>query len=631
MEKEQKEDLIKIIVSGILFLAVFIVDKIINLGSVIEGKWCFVLPLALYLIPFLIVGYEVIVQAFKNLFTGKVFDETLLMTLATLGAFALAIVRGVTGKSIEGFDEACVVMLLYAIGEFFQDFAVDKTKKSISGLVKLKVEYATLKVGDKTKKVKPEELRVGDLIVIAPGEKVAVDGVVVSGESTFDTKAITGESLPKEVRQESKIYSGCINLTSTIVVRVEKEYKDSTVAKILDLVENASQTKSTSEKFISKFARIYTPLVVGLALLIMIIPSIITGNWGEYVYRALSFLVVSCPCALVISVPLSFFVGLGKASKNGILIKGSEYLEKLGSADIFVFDKTGTLTQGNLAVKDVFPKEKEKEILECAFIAEQYSSHPIALSILNYAKNFCFDLAICNGYVLNNLSGLGVEVADKKNKILCGNVKLMLQNGIEVEKHLGTVVYVAKNGIFIGGITLCDKIKTESKDVIVNLKAQNCDVVMLTGDKEDVAKNVSDALDKIEYKSNLLPTQKAEQLDILLEKSKKGVCFVGDGINDAVVLTKADVGISMGGVGSDVAIESSDVVLMKDDLRGILKARKICKTTIRKVKENIVFAIVAKVAILVLSMLGITNMWLAIFGDVGVACLTIINSILTKD
>ncbi len=631
MEKEQKEDLIKIIVSGILFLIIFIVDKIINLGLVIEGKWCFVLPLALYLIPFLMVGYEVIVQAFKNLFTGKVFDETLLMTLATLGAFALAIVRGVTGENIEGFDEACVVMLLYAIGEFFQDFAVDKTKKSISGLVKLKVDYATLKVGEITKRVKPEELKVGDLIIVAPGEKIAVDGVVVDGTTTLDTKAITGESLPKEVEKGALIYSGCINLTSTITVRVEKEYKDSTVAKILDLVENVSQSKSKSEKFITKFARIYTPLVVGLALLIMIIPSLLTGEWGTYVYRALSFLVVSCPCALVISVPLSFFVGLGKASKNGILIKGSEYLEKLGSADTFVFDKTGTLTKGNLVVQKVFPKEREKEILECAFIAEQYSSHPIALSILCYAEKFGFDLSKCNGYTLSNLSGLGVEVSCKNNRILCGNEKLMSQNGINIEKQSGTVVYVAKNGEFVGGIVFCDEVKTESRDVVATLKNQNCGVVMLTGDNEEVAKSVSKTLGGIEYKSNLLPTEKAEQLDKMLSGNKKGVCFVGDGINDAVVLTKADVGISMGGVGSDVAIESSDVVLMKDDLRGILKARKICKTTIRKVKENIVFAILAKVAILVLSVLGITNMWLAIFGDVGVACITIINSILTRD
>ncbi|MDE6584000.1 MAG: cadmium-translocating P-type ATPase, partial [Anaeroplasmataceae bacterium] len=466
---------------------------------------------------------------------------------------------------------------------------------------------------------------VGEIIVINPGEKVPLDGVIVKGATTLDTKALTGESLPRDVAMNEEVISGCVNLTSQIEVRVTKEFYDSTVSKILDLVENASSQKSKAENFITKFAKFYTPIVVITALLLAIIPGSITRDWSTWVYRALSFLVVSCPCALVISIPLSFFAGIGAASKYGILVKGSNYLEKFNKANTFVFDKTGTLTKGNFVVTKITPEEKKEEILRLAAIAEQGSNHPIAFSIISaYGKEVERD------YVLTNIAGAGIIAASKDDTILCGNEKLMEQNNINYVKEdgLGTVVYVARNKEFLGSLLIADEIKEESKQVIAELSSMNCKTIMLTGDNDAIANNVASQLKLTGYKASLLPQNKVEEVENLLKtKGQKDVlCFVGDGINDAPVLMRSDIGIAMGGVGSDAAIEASDIVLMQDDLRGISLAKRIARKTMAIVFQNIIFSIAVKVAILILSACGIANMWIAVFGDVGVAVIAILNA-----
>lgn len=628
LEKEQKIELTKIIISVILFLGIFITDKIIHLETVFDGDLGFLFPFFLYLICYLIVGYKVVFKAFKNLFSGKMLDETFLMTLATFGAFGLAIYKGINNEQIEGFDEACMVMILYMIGEFFQDYAVERSKKSISGLLELKPMFAWKKEDGKIKKVALEEIKMGDILVVNPGEKIPVDGIITQGESQIDTRAITGESMPKEVSFNDKITSGCVNLTTQFEMEATKKYDDSTISKIIKLMEEGIDKKSKAENFISKFARIYTPIVVILAVIIMLIPSLITKDSGTWIYRGLSFLVVSCPCALVISVPLSFFVGLGKASKCGILIKNSTYLEQIEKANIFVFDKTGTLTKGNLVVKDIFPKENEEEILKSAYIAEKFSSHPIALSIKKYIEeNIKIEENIDN-FTLTNVSGFGVIAKSKVDTIYSGNEKLMKKANITFKKQEGTVVYVAKNEKYLGCIVLEDEVKQESKETISLLHAENCKTYMLTGDSEFVASQVATNLGVNEYKSCLLPQEKVEFVETLIKNKEKSdtVCFVGDGINDAPVLTRADVGVSMGGIGSDIAIEASDMVLMNDDLLGLINAKQIGKKTKSIVKQNVVFAILVKLAILILSVLGLTNMYLAIFGDVGVSILTILNA-----
>lgn len=627
LTKNLKKRLIRILIALVLFAVIFTLDKTIDLSEVFDGKFSWLFPFFLYLSVYVVIGYDVLYKAFVNILHGQVFDENFLMCVATLGAFALAVYRGVTGEKIEGFDEACAVLLFYQTGEFFQAYATGKSRKSISSLMDIRPDYANLLSadGDEQITVSPDEVKIGDIIVVNPGEKVPLDGVIIKGKTTLDTKALTGESMPKEVNAGEEILSGAVNLTSQIQIKVTKAFYDSTVSKILDLVENASSQKSKSENFITKFSKVYTPAVCFSALALAVIPSLITGSWQEWIYRALSFLVVSCPCALVISIPLSFFAGLGAASRYGILIKGSNYLEKFSNANLFYFDKTGTLTKGAFAVTRILPAENADEVLRLAAIAEKDSNHPIAKSIVEkYGKQ------IESGYVLTNISGFGVVAEKDGDVILCGNEKLMNEYGVTftAENADGTHVYVAENGKFIGSIMVSDIVKDEAKEVIESLNSMGAKTYMLTGDNEAIAKSVADSLGLSGYKASLLPQNKVVEVEKALnEKDKKDVlCFVGDGINDAPVLMRSDVGIAMGGVGSDAAIEASDVVLMQDNLKGIPLAKKISKKTMRVVFENIVFSIAIKLAILVLSALGIASMWLAVFGDVGVAVIAILNA-----
>lgn len=625
MSKRDKKKLIRIIASLILFFAIFITDKIVKLDTVFNGNLNWLFPFALYLIVYITIGYDVIYKAFANIFHGEFLDENFLMVVATFGAFGLAIYRGVNHLDIEGFDEACAVLLFYQVGEFFQSYATGKSRKSITSLMDIRPDYANLKTENGVEEVDPEEVKIDDIIVVNPGEKIPLDGKIIKGASTLDTKALTGESLPKEVLEGDEAISGTINLTSQLEIKVEKEFYDSTVSKILELVENATSQKSKAENFITKFARFYTPIVVGLAVLLAIIPSLITGEWSVWIYRALSFLVVSCPCALVISIPLSFFAGIGAASKYGILIKGTNYLEKFNKANTFIFDKTGTLTKGNFAIKNVYPIEKKDEILHLASIAECNSNHPIALSIINsYGKDFEKD------YVLTNVAGEGIIAKKNGEKIYCGNEKLMENNNINFIKNeeVGTVVYVAKNDKFFGSIIIADEIKDGAKETIESLSKNGGKTIMLTGDNEKIAESVAESLKLTDYKASLLPQNKVEEIDKIFKEKKKEdvICFVGDGINDAPSLMRSDIGIAMGGVGSDAAIEAADMVLMHDDLKDLIIAKKISKKTMRIAYENIIFSLAIKVLILILSAFGITNMWIAVFGDVGVAVIAILNA-----
>ncbi len=625
MSKRDKKKLIRIIASLILFFAIFITDKIVKLDTVFNGNLNWLFPFALYLIVYITIGYDVIYKAFANIFHGEFLDENFLMVVATFGAFGLAIYRGVNHLDIEGFDEACAVLLFYQVGEFFQSYATGKSRKSITSLMDIRPDYANLKTENGVEEVDPEEVKIDDIIVVNPGEKIPLDGKIIKGASTLDTKALTGESLPKEVLEGDEAISGTINLTSQLEIKVEKEFYDSTVSKILELVENATSQKSKAENFITKFARFYTPIVVGLAVLLAIIPSLITGEWSVWIYRALSFLVVSCPCALVISIPLSFFAGIGAASKYGILIKGTNYLEKFNKANTFIFDKTGTLTKGNFAIKNVYPIEKKDEILHLASIAECNSNHPIALSIINsYGKDFEKD------YVLTNVAGEGIIAEKNGKKIYCGNEKLMENNNINFIKNeeVGTVVYVAKNDKFFGSIIIADEIKDGAKETIESLSKNGGKTIMLTGDNEKIAESVAESLKLTDYKASLLPQNKVEEIDKIFKEKKKEdvICFVGDGINDAPSLMRSDIGIAMGGVGSDAAIEAADMVLMHDDLKDLIIAKKISKKTMRIAYENIIFSLAIKMLILILSAFGITNMWIAVFGDVGVAVIAILNA-----
>jgi Cd2+/Zn2+-exporting ATPase len=587
---------------------------------------------------YIFIGHNVLRKSFINILHGQVFDENFLMAVATLGAFGLGIYTGITEHSPDGFDEACAVLLFYQVGEWFQSYAAGKSRKSIASLMDIRPDYANLLEEDEIKVVSPDMVPLGSTIVVKPGERVPLDGILSFGESSLDMRALNGESLPRDVNVGDSIISGAINLNSTIHIKTTKEYGESTVKKILDLVENASSKKSKSEAFITKFAKYYTPIVVILALALAIIPPVIytfLGNyntWTTWIYRALSFLVVSCPCALVISVPMSFFAGLGGASKNGILIKGSIHLERLNQANVFVFDKTGTLTKGNFKVFDVYPKEKRDEILRLAAIADVDSNHPIARSIVSE-----YNKEIEKGYTLLNIAGKGVVAKKDEDIILCGNHKLMEEyniSALEID-NIGTVVHVAYNNEYLGYIVIADEIKEEAYTTIKYLNSIGARTIMLTGDNEKIALHVAKELGLTEFNANLLPVDKVLKVDAILEKKKDNelLCFVGDGINDAPVLMKSDIGISMGGVGSDAAIEASDIVLMHDDLGSIEVAKKIAKKTMRIVYENIVFALFIKIVILVLSALGITNMWIAVFGDVGVAILCILNAMRanTKD
>ena len=575
----------------------------------------------MFLFSYLIVGLEILKKAFKNIIRGKVFDENFLMAIATLGAIVIG-----------EFAEAVAVMLFYQIGELFQSYAVNKTRKSISSLVDIMPDYANLIKDGKVEKVDPDTVSIGDTIIIKPGEKVPLDGVVVEGNSMIDTKALTGESIPKTIHNGDEVLSGCINLDGIIKIRVTKEFEDSTFNRIIELVENASSRKSKSENFITKFAHYYTPIVVIIALMIAIICPIIIKDVSvtEWIYRALSFLVVSCPCALVISIPLSFFGGIGGASKHGILIKGSNYLEMLSKTEAVVFDKTGTLTEGVFEVQKVLSLEiAEEKLIEIAAYAENYSNHPIAKSIkMAYGKKIDNEKII----EIKEIPGQGIFAKIEEKEVLIGNEKLMQENKIKYEKSedIGTILYIAINNNFEGSILISDKIKKDSVKTIKDLRKHGIKkTVMLTGDKKEVAENISKQVGIDEVYYELLPEGKVSNLENILNNKteNKKVAFAGDGINDAPSLALADIGIAMGALGSDSAIEAADVVILTDEPSKIVTAIKIAQKNMKIVKENIVFAIGVKVLILILTAFGITNMWWAVFADVGVSIISIINSL----
>lgn len=570
----------------------------------------------LYIALYLIIGCDIAYKAVRGIFHGQVMDENLLMFIATIGAFAMG-----------EYPEAVAVMLFYQVGELFQSYAVGKSRKSIASLMDIRPDSATVIRGGEELTVEPDEVEIGEVIVIRPGEKVPLDGRVIEGSSVLNTAALTGESAPAEVAVGSEILSGSINLSGVIKVECQKAFYDSTVSKILDLVENASAKKAKAENFISKFAAVYTPIVVVLAVLIGVIPPLIIGYsdgavWSRWLYRALTFLVVSCPCALVVSVPMSFFGAIGGASKAGILIKGGNYLEILDKVDTVVMDKTGTVTKGSFEILGVYPRDMREEILGAAAIAESRSTHPIARSIASAAE-----VAETDGYEITEIAGKGICAAKGDDVILAGNLGLLDGYGIKAEEvaAVGTVVYVARRGEFLGSIVIGDTVKPDSESAVETLNKMGVKTVMLTGDNETAAKAVAEATGISEFKAGLLPEDKVKETEKLLGRKGK-TAFVGDGINDAPVLMRADLGVAMGGVGSDSAIEAADVVLMHDSLSALPKAKRIARKTMRIVRENIVFALSVKVAVLVLSACGIANMWLAIFADVGVAVLAVLNA-----
>ena len=605
-----KKNLIQIIISFVLFLIAILIpfeNDLINK--------------ALYIISYLIVGLEIVLKAIKNIFKGNVLDEHFLMAIATIGAFAIG-----------EFPEAVAVMLFYQVGELFQDYAVDKSRKSIANLMDIRPDIAFVKRNGKIEKISPEDVKIGENIVVKPGEKVPLDGTVVEGNSMIDTSALTGESLPREVNVGDNILSGCINKNGLLTIKVEKEFGESTVSKILDLVENASSKKSKSENFITKFAKYYTPIVVIIAILLAIVPPFIlnAGEFTDWLYRALTFLVVSCPCALVISIPLGFFGGIGGASKVGILVKGSNYLEALSNTEIVVFDKTGTLTEGVFEVQKVEPVGISKdELLRYATYAESNSNHPISVS-LKKAYNRKVETNIISN--VEELAGRGVRAKVEEKEVLIGNDKLMEERNIEYTtcNDVGTILYVAIDNKYVGYILIADKIKKDSARTIKELKQNNIkETVMLTGDKKEVGNKVAKELKVDKVYTELLPDGKVEKVEELMkDKSEKGkLVFVGDGINDAPVLALSDIGIAMGGLGSDSAIEAADIVIMTDEPSKLGTAIKISKKTMSIVKQNIIFAITVKILVLILTAFGIGTMWEAVFADVGVSVLAIINSL----
>jgi len=602
---------IKIIISAILFVLALVIP--------FSNEW---INNGLFIISYLVVGCEILKKAVRNIFRGKVFDENFLMAVATIGAFAIG-----------EFPEAVAVMLFYQVGELFQSYAVDKSRKSIASLMDIRPDYANIGKDGKVEKVDPDEVKIGDIIIVKTGEKIPLDGVVVEGRSSLDTMALTGESVPRVVKTEDEVLSGCINKDGLLKIRVTKEFGESTVSKILDLVENASSKKSKSENFITKFAKYYTPTVVIIAVLLAFIPPIILKDFNAFsvwLYRALSFLVVSCPCALVISIPLSFFGGIGGASKMGILIKGSNYLEALANTETVVFDKTGTLTEGIFEVQDIYAEGIEKdELLRIVAHAENYSNHPIAKSVKK-----AYNKEIDENIIKNpqELSGKGIWARIDEKDILVGNEKLMLEEKIDFKKcdEVGTILYVAIDKKYVGYVLIADKIKQDSSKTIRELKAMNIkETVMLTGDKKEVGEYVAKKLNMDKVYTELLPDGKVEKVEELLkQKSEKGkLVFVGDGINDAPVLTISDIGVAMGGLGSDAAIEAADIVIMTDETSKISKAINLSKKTMRIVRENIIFAIFVKIAVLVLTAFGASTMWEAVFADVGVSVIAIINAL----
>ncbi len=631
MNKKQRKMLIRIIISALLVAALMLFP--------VSNSY---LEFALYMAAYLIIGYDILLKAWKGILNKQVFDENFLMAVATVGALAIAIyerlsfAEAAAGHGEGGYTEAVAVMLFYQIGEWFQSYAVGKSRRNISELMDIRPDYTNIEKDGELEKVDPDEVEIGSVIVVKPGEKIPIDGVIVEGNSTLNTSALTGESLPRDAGTGDEVISGCINMTGLLRIRTTKEFGESTVSKILDLVENSSSKKSRSENFISKFARYYTPAVCYSALALALLPPIvrlimgISPEWGDWIYRALTFLVISCPCALVISIPLSFFAGIGGASNAGVLVKGSNYLETLSKTKYVVFDKTGTMTQGVFEVAGVHHNSiEEDKLLEYAALAESYSSHPISKS-LQKAYGKAIDKSRVSD--VEEISGNGVTAKVDGVSVAAGNTKLMKRIGVEyADCHsVGTVVHMAVDGVYAGHILISDIIKPHAKEAIKELKRAGVSkTVMLTGDAKNVGEQVAKELGIGEVYTELLPADKVSLVERLLEQKngKEKLAFVGDGINDAPVLSRADIGIAMGALGSDAAIEAADIILMDDDPLKIAKAIKISRKCLRIVYENIVFAIGIKLICLVLGALGIANMWLAIFADVGVMVIAVLNAI----
>ncbi len=607
MSKKQTTMLVRIIISAVLLICAALIPA--------EG----LLRLLLFLVPFFIIGYDVLLKAVRNIFRGQVFDENFLMSIATIGAFAIG-----------EYPEAAAVMLFYQVGELFQSYAVGRSRRSIANLMDIRPDYANVERDGVLKRVEPETVKVGETITVKPGERIALDGTVISGSSTLNTAALTGESVPREVTIGEQVISGCINLSGVLKVRVDKEFFDSTVSKILDLVENASAKKAKAEHFITKFARVYTPaVVICAALLALIPPLVLSGGWADWLHRALLFLVISCPCALVISVPLSFFGGIGGASKGGILVKGGNYLEALSKVDTVVFDKTGTLTKGTFEVTAVHPDAvSEEQLLEYAAAAERYSDHPISLSLkAAYGK----DLTKVHVTEAEETAGFGVRAVVEGKTVHAGNAKWMERIGVPARDcHLtGTVVHVAVDGQYAGHIVISDEIKPEAADAILALRAAGVkQTVMLTGDVQAVGQDVANKLGIDKVYAGLLPEDKVKKVEELLKQQESAGClaFVGDGVNDAPVLSRADIGIAMGALGSDAAIEAADVVLMDDNPLKIAAAISLSRRTLKIVRQNIVFALGVKLLVLILGACGVATMWEAVFADVGVSVIAILNA-----
>lgn len=614
MSSKQKKTLTRIIVSFVIFVPLFVLEHL-GVFDKLPNEWILG---GIYLVPYIIIGYDIIIKAARNISHGQVFDENFLMMIATFGAFG-----------VKEFEEAVAVMLFYQVGELFQGYAVGKSRQSISEMMDICPEYANIEENGELKQVDPDDVEIGSIIVIKPGEKVPLDGVIIEGNSMLDTAALTGESVPRSAKAGDEIVSGCVNGSGTLKVKTTKAFEDSTVAKILELVENASSKKARVENFITRFAKYYTPVVTIAAVIIAIIPSIITGNWGDWITRACIFLVISCPCALVISVPLGFFSGIGSASRIGVLVKGSNFLEAVAEVTTIVMDKTGTLTKGEFKVSEIVPSGiSEERLLEIAAYGESFSTHPIAASIKEAYDNKIDTDRIKD---VKEISGHGVELLFDGKEALVGNGKLLKSHNISYEEHKsgGTVVYVAYDNTFVGAIVISDTIKDGAKEAVADMKKVGVkNVVMLTGDRQKAAEEVAGELGIDTVYSELLPSDKVQKVEELLasKTGKEKVAFVGDGINDAPVLTRADVGIAMGSMGSDAAIEAADIVLMDDDVRKIASTVKIARKTLGVVKQNIVFALGVKLIVLILGALGVANMWEAVFADVGVSVIAILNS-----
>lgn len=633
MNKKQKKWLKRILLALALFFTVMALDELGVLAGIFGEPGALYASFALYLIPYLIAGHDVLLKAWRNIRRGEAFDESFLMAVATIGAFAMIFFPETEPHMAEG----AAVMLFYQVGELFQSYAVGKSRKSIAAMMDIAPDYANIERNGELVEVDPDEVQVGDIIVVKPGERVPIDGVVVGGTSQLDTAALTGESVPRHIEVGGEVISGCINMTGVLRIRTTKLFGTSTVSRILELVENASEKKARTENFITRFARVYTPIVTLAAVAIAVVPPLLgMGAWAGWILRGLTFLVVSCPCALVISVPLSFFGGIGGASRLGILVKGSNYLEALAQVDTVVFDKTGTLTSGTFGVVGVHPADAidSDQLLAVAAHAEAFSDHPIALSVkkayLDEApadSERIIDQARIEGAAEE--SGHGVKATVDGHAVLVGNDKLMSAHGISCPdcELTGTILHVAIDGAYAGHIVIADTVKDDAAQAIADLHAAGVErCIMLTGDREEVARSVASDLGLDEYHAQLLPGDKVEQVERILDSARGNLAFVGDGINDAPVLTRADVGIAMGAMGSDAAIEAADIVLMDDKPSNIARAIRVARKTMRIVHQNIVFAIGVKLLILALAAVGIANMWLAVFGDVGVAVIAILNA-----